>query len=262
MIRTLVFHDVDDRADFQKDQNYPHLIFLSTVLRWAVNGSAINNQDAEQVIKDNDKALASMAAFLADKIEDKVIPIYHVGTRVLLGTAEINPILLRLQSMDGSSNVQGLADKDGMSYYLGGKELYSVILESGPNTNNIFHKGNVWYRLVSDAPPEWKNAEATNQSPPATVESKGITKQLVANAFEGIPFDHDHWIKNLATPPKWLLECRVAKGSKKASATWNPVLIAAAFFDKEIPIKKLDAVFVDLNSWADERQEASASFRD
>jgi len=262
MVRTLVIRDVDERANYHKDQNYPHLIFLSTVLRWAVNGTAFNDQDTEKIIKDNDKALASMAAFLADKIQDKTIPIYHVGTKLQLGSSEINPILLRLQSMDVSSNVQGLADKDGTYYYLGGKQLYTVIVESGPNTNNIFHKGNVWYRLVNDAPPEWKNAQAANQSPPATVESKGITKQLVANAFEGIPFDHDHWIKNLATPPKWLLECRVAKGSKKASATWNPVLIAAALFDKEIPIKKLDAVFVDLNSWADEWQEASASFRD
>ena len=197
MIRTLVFHDVDERAKFHNDSKYPELIFLSTVLRWAVNGSAINNQDAEQIIKDNDKALASMAAFLADKIQDKTIPIYHVGTKLQLGSSEINPILLRLQSMDVSSNVQGLADKDGTYYYLGGKQLYTVIVESGPNTNNIFHKGNVWYRLVSDAPPEWKNAETAIHSSDVTDKAASVINPIGtdwrthARTIADELFDHD-----------------------------------------------------------------------
>ncbi len=91
---------------------------------------------------------------------------------------------------------------------------------------------------------------------------RGITKRQVMNTFEGLHFDHDHWGRNLASPPKWLEECRVAKGNKKISATWNPVLIAAALSDKDIPIKKLDTVFVRLPDWVDEWRDTSASFRD
>lgn len=102
--------------------------------------------------------------------------------------------------------------------------------------------------------------------PAAKVEAvkRGITKQQAINAFEGLHFDRDKWSKRLADPPDWLKECRVTPGvqGRRTSATWNPVLIAAALIDKEIGIKKLDAVFVRLKDWADEWREASASFRD
>lgn len=93
---------------------------------------------------------------------------------------------------------------------------------------------------------------------------KGITKGEVISAFDGMHFNRDKWSKYLGDPPEWLKECRVALGSrkKKVSATWDPVLIAAALFDKGIPIKKLDTVFVRLKDWADEWLEASESFRD
>lgn len=92
---------------------------------------------------------------------------------------------------------------------------------------------------------------------------RGITKRKVILAFEGLHFDTDEkWSKALASPPDWLKDCRVEKGNKKTSATWNPALIAAALFDKKIQIKKLDTVFVGLNDWADEWREASVSFRD
>ena len=91
--------------------------------------------------------------------------------------------------------------------------------------------------------------------------SKGITKEQVKNAFEGLHFDRDHWGKNLASPPKWLVECRISKGNKKTSALWNPVLIAAALFDKNIALKKLDAVFVGLSDFSLEWSSKSGDFR-
>lgn len=92
---------------------------------------------------------------------------------------------------------------------------------------------------------------------------RGITKKDVMAAFQNLKWDYDHWGKNLASPPEWLIECRVAKGSrsKKASALWNPVLIAIALLDKKIPIIKLDTVFVNLKDWADEWRESSEVFR-
>lgn len=89
----------------------------------------------------------------------------------------------------------------------------------------------------------------------------GITKQKVMNAFDGIYFDRDHWGKYLATPPLWLVECRVAKGNKKTSATWNPVLIAIALTERGISVNKLDAVFVGLKDWSATWQEASDLLR-
>ena len=91
---------------------------------------------------------------------------------------------------------------------------------------------------------------------------RGITKQRVINAFDEMHFSRDKWHKYLGDPPKWLEECRVARGNKKTSATWNPVLIAAALYDKNISLKRLDAVFVGLNDWAEEWQEKSKVFRD
>jgi len=121
--------------------------------------------------------------------------------------------------------------------------------------------------------PYWLEYATTIQSAPAAdaeamqnitpTAKPGITKSAVINAFEGMLFDCDKWGKHLASPPNWLKDCRVTPGKKgsKVSATWNPVHIAVALFDKQIPIKKLDAVFVSLNDWADEWREASASFR-
>lgn len=100
---------------------------------------------------------------------------------------------------------------------------------------------------------------------PLPVEAvRGITKSAVINAFQELYFDRDKWNKYLGDPPDWLKECRVMPGvqGNKTSATWNPVLIAAALFDKGISIRKFDAVFVSLKDWADEWREVSASFRD
>lgn len=91
---------------------------------------------------------------------------------------------------------------------------------------------------------------------------RGIPKQQVMNLFDGLRFDAAHWSKHLATPRKWLIDCRVVPGNSAISGLWNPVLIAAALKDKGVSIKKLDAVFVGLRDWAEEWGEVSAIFRD
>lgn len=112
--------------------------------------------------------------------------------------------------------------------------------------------------LVEAAPAP--NVEAATDT--TTPGAKGITKGAVINAFEGLHFNRDKWSKYLGDPPNWLKECRISRGSKKASALWNPVLIAAALFDKNVPIRKLDAVFAGLKDWTDKWQETAASLRD
>jgi len=94
---------------------------------------------------------------------------------------------------------------------------------------------------------------------------RSITKQRAINAFDGLHLDRNGWNNALSDVPKWIEPCRVSrgrKGDKSTSATWNPVLIAVALFDKNIPIKNLDAVFVRLPDWAEEWRETSESFLD
>jgi hypothetical protein len=111
-----------------------------------------------------------------------------------------------------------------------------------------------------------KDQEATEVVEAMQIEAiKGITKQQVILAFEGLHFGTDtQWRNALADVPKWLEPCRVMKGkpgNKRDCALWNPVLIAAALLDKDVPIKKLDTVFVRLKDWADEWEEKSDCLR-
>lgn len=94
--------------------------------------------------------------------------------------------------------------------------------------------------------------------------TNGISKSAVINSFHDIYYDCDQWEKYLADPPEWLKPCRTVpgkKGSNRQSALWSPVLIAAALLDKDITLKKLDAVFVGLPEWADEWRNTSEYFR-
>ncbi|MDO8264666.1 MAG: hypothetical protein Q7T21_15785 [Gallionella sp.] len=112
--------------------------------------------------------------------------------------------------------------------------------------------------LLTDGQPE----------PAAKVKAveRSITKQQVINAFDGLHFkDRNGWNNALSDVPKWIETCRMVpgrKGDNSMSATWSPVLIAAALLDKGISIRKLDAVFLKLPEWADEWREKSASDRD
>lgn len=92
--------------------------------------------------------------------------------------------------------------------------------------------------------------------------ARGIDKRKVMAKFQGIKWDHDHWGKNLASPSKKLEGCRVARGNKTASALWNPVCIGLYLLDEGIPMKKLDALFVDLKDWTNEWQEKTELERD
>lgn len=147
------------------------------------------------------------------------------------------------------------------------------LIEWGNANGDVFHIVDAPAEVVQYGP---KNAHGefavrgfvSGLDAPAAKEEaakRSITKQQTVNAFEGLHFDRDKWNKYLGCPPNWLMECRVTpgrRGDNSTHATWNPVLIAAALFDKKIPINKLNAVFVHLPDWNDEWQETSASFTD
>lgn len=110
--------------------------------------------------------------------------------------------------------------------------------------------------LDAEGPADTKSA--------AKVESiKGIPKQAVISAFEGLHFNQKQWSRSLASPPDWLKGCRVAKGNKKTSATWNPILIAIKLTDLQrgVSMRKLDAVFVGLKDWTEKWQVESEFLR-
>jgi hypothetical protein len=89
----------------------------------------------------------------------------------------------------------------------------------------------------------------------------GLTKQPVINALEDVYWSRDQWSKYLASPPQWLIDCRVAKGTKTVSATWNPTSIGLALIDKGITLKRLDLVFMGLKDWKDEWQKKTDLMR-
>ncbi len=82
----------------------------------------------------------------------------------------------------------------------------------------------------------------------------GVDKRTIALKFHDIYWSESKWNKSLASPPKWLKECRVSRGTKSKNnpSSWNPVDIAIALTDKGISTSKLDAVFISLSSWRDE----------
>jgi hypothetical protein len=117
-------------------------------------------------------------------------------------------------------------------------------------------------------PPE--SVATATPATPATQEQegrprKGLTKQQIIRSFEGLYFQTAaQWDKAHANIPDWLRPGVVMKGRRgnnRQSTLWDPVQIAVALFDKDVSIKKLDAVFVGLRDWADEWREKSDYFR-
>lgn len=75
--------------------------------------------------------------------------------------------------------------------------------------------------------------EPTKTPETAKPSQSGETKGVIATMFEDLHFSYDKWIRHLGDPSNWLKECRIAKGSAgKASATWDPTLIAVALIDR------------------------------
>ncbi|MCY1301631.1 hypothetical protein D9M70_512550 [compost metagenome] len=109
-------------------------------------------------------------------------------------------------------------------------------------------------------------------SPRTQVLLSGISSPDIAAAFDGLNgWDEAQWKRYLADPPKWLESARMSKGRKQAggSATWNPVILAAALYDKYPTAKKdalllkLDAVFKKrgMKDWAPTWDDSSELMR-
>lgn len=178
---------VDARAGYRQGPHYPNLIYLATVLRWAVVGNVSSEsydsrmaryssaplpkeatiEERRQRDKDllykayirpNNFAIDSMAALLADKIELGNVPVLNAQTMLLLGKADIGALVAKLRSLDGG-NVSGLIDEDGENYYLDGHALYKAVMEAAAPNTDFFEKGGVWRRLRFDAPSEWRTVK-------------------------------------------------------------------------------------------------------
>lgn len=230
----------DPRAVTRLLGNYDCYIFARS---YSVNHSGLKEIEPPswRIVHDKQVLLSQQGASLSDMV--KAIPAGIVVPLDDLSKALFDAFI-----------------EPGLSYTAADKELFRDSNSiSGPITRPLMD--DVTYGLVMEG---MSIPTIQRGLPDTSVAKKGITKQQVMIAFEGIHFDHDHWGRNLATPPDWLVECRVAKGNKKTSATWNPVLIAIALTDPKrgmILLKKLDAIFIGLKDWEDEWKEASALFR-
>jgi hypothetical protein len=98
-------------------------------------------------------------------------------------------------------------------------------------------------------------------APPATAR-KGIKKQEAIDAFGALV--QLNLAKALADGPKWLVDARLAKGTKggKHESMWCPVLLAICLYEnKHVPKSKLNQVFFThdfLLPWREEWHEKSS----
>jgi hypothetical protein len=110
------------------------------------------------------------------------------------------------------------------------------------NDINDWLKDNRWPYKWDINFPKKRNKSSDPQKP--------LTKHKVANAFQGLHYSYEQWIKYCGSPPKWLSQAIKVRGNKGAPTTWDPTDIGLLLTDKDIPIKKIDAVFhADLKDW-------------
>ena len=120
---------------------------------------------------------------------------------------------------------------------------------------------NAWLS-ANGYPYQWVQ-QSTPSSAIKTKHPKPLGKRTLALAFNGLHFSYERWVKNLASPPKWLVSCRIAKGTKSNStpSTWNPVKIALELSGKEITPNRLDLAMAKIPEWAEEWERESAILR-
>lgn len=112
----------------------------------------------------------------------------------------------------------------------------------------------------------WTPREIQIEPTQAPLTREGIEKAMVITAFEGLHFpDRNGWKNALEDVPNWIKDSRVMRGipgDKSQPGLWDPVLIALALHEKEIPIKKLDSVFKNiLVAWEAKWKEKSDLLR-
>jgi hypothetical protein len=99
---------------------------------------------------------------------------------------------------------------------------------------------------------------------------RGLPSGKISIIFADLYYSEERWRKNLGAPSNWLKECKIYPGStkNKTPSLWNPVDIAIRLNSdhrltrQNIPLKKLDAVFVGLQEWQDEWQSQSEALRE
>jgi hypothetical protein len=104
---------------------------------------------------------------------------------------------------------------------------------TGDLTDEVTVEGRYKLILIYDDSEKLSNTENgsnSSQSVTTTVIQqgkffRGITKNEVISAFDGLHFDAEQWSKYLASPPKWLEECRVAMPPEKGSSRFTLVVI-------------------------------------
>ncbi len=134
---------------------------------------------------------------------------------------------------------------------------YFVINPGMPNPSPYVNPLDVNIWLSNEGYPfTWTPSPKPVVNPITKTGPKPFVKGRIASAFDGIYFSEQQWNKYLASPPKWLLGCRVARGSRggRVSATWDPCAIAAELNSRGISAKKLDVVFLRLPEWSSEWQ--------
>lgn len=228
-----VFKDEEERyeielAEARKSDRYPFHVAARLIAESA--GPGVSAVNLEERLK--------LAA------RDRSLPVYTMGQSLQWDGA--NPFVATLEIFAADLNMWLEKNEP---------RIYAIFQFPSPTL------GDALADIGNSEPPDRGTPKIENAGPKLQAKH-GLLKRQVMNAFDGLHFDYEHWGRNLASPPNWLIECRVAKGSKTTSAQWNPANIAIALLDKGISVKQLDQVFSKLTDWVDEWRELSDRFRD
>jgi hypothetical protein len=160
--------------------------------------------------------------------------------------------LLPLASVDGADWVISLDDADA---FVAGRGMAWTCTEIAAHLFNEFFGDASPKAALSPAPPHSDIAEppttdgdraASARDSNAETMPVPLPSPAIAAAFDGLNgWNENEWSKSLGDGrTAWLNKARVTKGRPGSDAsTWNPVTIALALRDKNVPWPKLDAVF-------------------
>jgi hypothetical protein len=211
---TLNIWTVDDRGSFRRGDNHPSLIYLYTVLRWAVDGTYINEDvhDAAQIIRKNNSALASAQSLLADGIELGEIAVFNEHTCMKIGLSEKELLISHLRTMDVKNSVTGLVGECGLNYLLNGENLCRFLAGKIIATDDNFRKGALWQNLMHEVPSEWLAHTVQGEIKTAPVTNCQVAQENKSEAV--LPGKKPRVASRIiATKAAWQIECETKRAA-------------------------------------------------
>jgi hypothetical protein len=132
-------YEVDERAWWQEDENFPYFVFLGTAIQIGLQATLaarpgdfelLSAQGREvlgnEIRQENDFALMDAAAMLAEQVEAGAIAVFNAQSKLELAQTKKTDIVSNLRGKSARILSQWIRD-NGFRYYLDGEELYRLM---------------------------------------------------------------------------------------------------------------------------------------